>query len=74
MNRSPWALAALCLLAGCGQEPLGANRTLVSDRLLVRPKMLPPPPEGLQPSPWKLLLQLALWGWHSRLEAYLKNP
>jgi hypothetical protein len=55
-------------------EPLGPGRTLVADRLLVRPRMLPPPPESLQPSPWKLALQLGLWAWHDRLAAYLRNP
>lgn len=52
-------------------EPLDAGRTLVADRLLVRPRMLPPPPVSLQPSPWSLGLQLALWVWHDRLKTYV---
>ena len=52
-------------------EPMGDGRTLVADRLLVRPKLLPPPPVSLQPSPWSLGLQLALWAWHERLRLYL---
>ena len=55
-------------------EPLTSARTLVADRLLVRPRLLPLPPVSLQPSPWSLGLQLALWGWHERLRDYLKNP
>ena len=55
-------------------EPLDAGRTLVADRLLVRPKMLPPPPISLQPSPWSLASQLALWSWHERLREYLRSP
>lgn len=46
--------------------PLGPRETLVSDRLLVRPRYLPPIPDTLQPSPWKLGLLALLWWRHRR--------
>jgi ligand-binding SRPBCC domain-containing protein len=48
--------------------PLGPRETLLSDRLLVRPKLLPPVPEALQPSPWKLGLLALLWWRHRRTQ------
>jgi ligand-binding SRPBCC domain-containing protein len=47
---------------------LGPNETLLSDRLLVRPKLLPPVPPRLQPSPWKLGLLAMLWLRHVRTQ------
>lgn len=49
--------------------PLGPRETLLSDRLLVRPRYLPPLPEALQPSPWKLALLAVLWWRHRRTQA-----
>jgi ligand-binding SRPBCC domain-containing protein/demethoxyubiquinone hydroxylase (CLK1/Coq7/Cat5 family) len=49
--------------------PMGPRETLLSDRLLVRPRYLPPLPEALQPSPWKLALTALLWWRHSRTQA-----
>lgn len=48
--------------------PLGAGETLVSDRLFIRPRWLPPVPDLLQPSPWKLALLAMLWWQHRQLQ------
>lgn len=52
---------------------LGPNETLLSDKLLVRPKFVPPVPERLQPSPWKLALLLMLWWRHTRTQAAFRG-
>jgi ligand-binding SRPBCC domain-containing protein len=48
--------------------PLGPDTTLLSDRLLVKPKLMPSVPENLQPSPWKLGLLAMLWWRHRRTQ------
>lgn len=53
--------------------PLSARETLLSDRLFVRPKFLPPVPESWQPSPWKLGLLLLLWWRHRNTQTVFRR-
>lgn len=53
--------------------PLGPRETLLSDRLFVKPKFLPPVPETFQPSPWKLGLLVMLWFRHRNTQTIFRR-
>lgn len=50
---------------------LSPQETLLGDRLLVKPRLVPAFPEALQPSPWKLALLAMLWWRHLRTQQLL---